>query len=132
MFKVTIKKNGIETNAAAFGSQEELDQWFAKHEGMGTFGPFERYEEQEIITQPMVLDEDGNILQDEIREVRNVLVPSDWSKTTEDLTAQVEAEKARQARKEMLRVKLKSIDFDKITTIKALKEVVSDLQEALN
>lgn len=89
MFQVSIKKQNIITNQAIFATQELADAWLAKEVANKSYGMPER-----TIVTPAVLDEQGNEISPESSEV----IPSEYEVIIEDVTVQVQAEAAKQAR----------------------------------
>lgn len=134
MQRLQIKKNGELTNQADFPTREELDAWVKKHQDMGTFGKPERYEPQEIVIQPLVLDEDGNILQEEIREIRNVLVPSEWVYEYSDLTEDFKNQELKKSIRKDAKARIKALkddDWKNVNTIAEVKVILRDIISAM-
>lgn len=133
--KITIKLNGTITNAGEFETREALDAWVEKHQAKGTFGKPERYEPQQVTIQPLVLDEMGNILQEEIIEERNVLVPSEWTYEYEDLTETHKAREGKEKKRKEAKLKVKNLTEDgwkNVNTIAEVKAILKDLIDALD
>jgi hypothetical protein len=109
MIKVKIIKNGIQTHGAQFNTQAEAQAWIAEGTAQEWWGkpayteviPAKK-ELQEVILSPEVLDEDGNIITPAIKEMQEIVVqeettiehPAEFEVQIEDITAEIEAQKA--------------------------------------
>jgi hypothetical protein len=109
MLRVKIIKNGVQTHGAQFTTQAEADAWIAEGTKQQWWGkpayteviPAKK-ELQEVILSPEVLDEDGNVITPAIKEMQLVEIepettinhPSEFEVQIEDITAEIEAQKA--------------------------------------
>jgi hypothetical protein len=109
MIRVKIIKNGVQTHGAQFTTQAEADAWIAEGSKQQWWGkpayteviPAKK-ELQEVILSPEVLDEDGNIITPAIKEMQLVEIepektiehPAEFEVQIEDITAEIEAQKA--------------------------------------
>ena len=110
MIKISIKKQDQITNQASFPSQEEAQAWLSHHEGMKSFGEPAQTIQQQVEISPAVLesqevlDENGESFdppqfQDvEIvpsqHEMQEMHIPGSYEVEIEDITSQLEQEKA--------------------------------------
>jgi hypothetical protein len=115
MIKVKIIKNGIQTHGAQFNTQAEAQAWIAEGTAQEWWGkpayteviPAKK-ELQEVILSPEVLDEDGNIITPAIKEMQEIVVqeettiehPAEFEVQIEDITAEVEAQRKLEIRKQ--------------------------------
>jgi hypothetical protein len=109
MLRVNIIKNGQVTHLGQFATQAEADAWIAEGSKQQWWGkpayteviPAKK-ELQEVILSPEVLDEDGNVITPAIKEMQLVEIepettiehPAEFEVQIEDITAEIEAQKA--------------------------------------
>lgn len=116
MFKISITKNNQVTNQAHFQTQAEADAWLAQEEANKSFGkpagfyPISQLSQEELAQEisRKEVDELGNPLMEVMVEI-----PAQYLVSTEDITAQVEAEKAKKDKKQKDR-------GDRVTSLKAI------------
>lgn len=93
MIKVSIKKQEQITNQGLFPSLEEAHAWLAHHESMKSFGQPKQVVQQQIEISPVVLAEDGSVLQEAIIEMQEIELAGDYEVIIEDISAKLEQEK---------------------------------------
>jgi hypothetical protein len=116
MIRVKIIKNGIQTHGAQFNTQAEADAWIAEGSAQQWWGK-PAYtevvqprvtEQQEVVIAPEVRDEDGNVITPAVTEIQEILVqeevtiehPAEFEVQIEDITAEIEAQKKLEIRKQ--------------------------------
>lgn len=136
MIKISISRNNQVTNQANFQTQAEADAWLAQEVANKSFGkpagfyPISQLSPEELAqeTSRKEVDELGNPLMEVMVEI-----PAQYSVATEDITAQVEAEKAKEAQKKADRsnrvVNLKSIDWSKNLSNVQMQAILKALVE---
>jgi hypothetical protein len=108
MLRVNIIKNGQVTHLGQFTTQAEADAWIAEGTAQQWWGkpayteviPAKK-ELQEVVAQPQVLDDEGNVVQEEIKEIREVVIepeaavyhPAEFEVQIEDITEEVNFQK---------------------------------------
>jgi hypothetical protein len=108
MLRVNIIKNGQVTHLGQFNTQAEADAWIAEGTAQQWWGkpayteviPAKK-ELQEVVAQPQVLDDEGNVVQEEIKEIREVVIepeaavyhPAEFEVQIEDITEEVNFQK---------------------------------------
>jgi hypothetical protein len=90
MIKINIKKQNVITNSASFNAQEEADAWLASCEANESFGK----PEHTVEVSPRSIDEQGVIT-----EATYQIIPSEYSVTIEDITAEIAQQEINQAAK---------------------------------
>lgn len=113
MKKISIIKQGQITNQATFANDELLNKWLTKELANNSFGLPEREK----------LDEMG--------KPTGEIIPAEFTYEIEDITLEIEAEKAKIENKKKDRkdriTSLKALDWSKIDTIAKLKAIVKML-----
>lgn len=99
MKKISILKNGVITNIIELEASE-ADSVFQRHVNMGTFGRSAYSYEQEVETQPAVLDEHGVEISPAQFELQTINVPAEYEVIIEDTTEEITLE---ERIKEMIR-----------------------------
>jgi hypothetical protein len=109
MLRVNIIKNGQVTHLGQFKTQAEADAWIAEGSKQQWWGkpayteviPAKK-ELQEVVITPEVRDEDGNVITPAVTEMQEIVVqeettiehPAEFEVQIEDITAEIEAQKA--------------------------------------
>jgi hypothetical protein len=96
MVLVSIKKQEEITNQGHFQSMEEAQAWIAKHEAIKSFGQPKQVLQHEVEVEPAVLNEDGSVLKEAVKEMQEEVIESDYEILIEDISAKLEQEKINQ------------------------------------
>jgi hypothetical protein len=115
MLRVKIIKNGIQTHGAQFNTQTEADAWIAEGTKQQWWGkpayteiiPAKK-ELQEVVITPEVRDEEGNVITPAVTEMQEIVVspettiehPAEFEVQIEDITAEIEAQRKLEIRKQ--------------------------------
>ena len=129
MIKVSVLKNGIETNGAKFETQELATAWINECKANGAWGKaagsysLMSLSEQELASEiSRVTSLDGSIL---------VTIPDQFTVVQTDITAQVNAEHAQKQLVQNIYVRLSELDLDQPLTDEMIRNVLKDIRELL-
>jgi hypothetical protein len=115
MIRVSIIKNGIQTHGAQFNTQAEADAWIAEGTKQQWWGKpayteviSAKKELQEVVITPEVRDEEGNVITPAVTEMQEIVVspettiehPAEFEVQIEDVTAEVEAQRKLETRRQ--------------------------------
>jgi hypothetical protein len=116
MLRVNIIKNGQVTHLGEFNTQAEADAWIAEGTAQQWWGK-PAYtevvqpritEQQEVVITPEVRDEEGNVITPAVTEMQEIVVspettiehPAEFEVVIEDITAEIEAQKRLETRRQ--------------------------------
>jgi hypothetical protein len=116
MLRVNIIKNGQVTHLGQFTTQAEADAWIAEGSAQQWWGK-PAYtevvqpritEQQEVIITPEIRDDDGNVITPAVTEMQEIVVspettiehPAEFEVQIEDITAEIEAQRKLEIRKQ--------------------------------
>lgn len=88
MIIVSIKKDGQVTNQGSFDSMQAGQEWLAYHEGLKTFGQKAEVIQQQVETQPAVIDEQGVEISPAQYEMQEISIPG-YEVEIEDKSAEL-------------------------------------------
>lgn len=137
MFEVKIYKNGIHTNGAIFESYQAALDWIAYGNDQGWWQTEERQEIipavkewKEVEVQPEIKDEDGNVIQERVVEMQEIVItpeqvviyPPTHTFEIIDITEEISKQKALESQKQLrlkgefiidiLNIKIKELALD--------------------